>query len=225
MFVAQERRLRSMSNTTLPLEYSHYREAAGVLARAFQDDPVVMAVLKGLTLEERIKMLMISFDLDLQTCGPKGCPLEVVKGDKIAGAAVIHRPGAYPLPASEQIGLLWKVFTKGLTTTWALSAYGRWLKWLIAIEKKHPREPHYYLEFIGIDTPFQGKSLGSQMMQSLVNRADEECRGCYLENGNPRNVPFYRRFGFQIMAEETVVGVPTWFMWRPPVRRPKMTVS
>ena len=209
-----------MSNTVLTLEPIRYQEAAGVLARAFQDDPVVVAILKGLAPEERIKILKISFDADLQICGPKGCPLEAEQENKIAGAAIIHRPGAYPLPASEQIGLLWKVFAKGVMTTWALSAFVRWLKWLIAIEKKHPKVPHYYLEFIGIDTPFQGKGLGSQMMQHLVSRADEERVGCYLENGNPRNVPFYRSFSFQITAEEKVIGVPTWFMWRPPARQP-----
>jgi ribosomal protein S18 acetylase RimI-like enzyme len=209
-----------MSNAVLPLECSRYGESAGVLARAFQDDPVAVAILKGLAPQERIKILKISFDADLQTCGPKGCSLEVEQEDKIAGAAIIHRPGAYPLPASDQIGLLWKVFAKGLMTTWALPAFGRWLKWLTAIEKKHPGEPHYYLEFIGIDTPFQGKGLGSKMMQRLVSRADEEHVGCYLENGNPRNVPFYRSFGFQTTAEERVIGVPTWFMWRPPACQP-----
>jgi GNAT superfamily N-acetyltransferase len=209
-----------MSSTVLPLERVRYQEAAGVLARAFQDDPIAVAILKGLTPEERIKILTISFDVDLQTCGPKGCILKVVKEDKIAGAAVIHRPSAYPLPASEQIGLLWKVFTKGLLTTWAPAAFGRWFKWLTAIDKEHPKEPHYYLEFIGIDTPVQGEGLGSQMLQRLIGRADEERMGCYLETGNPRNVPLYLRFGFQTTAEKEVIGVHTWFMWRPPVSQP-----
>lgn len=205
-----------MSNTVLPLKRVRYREAAGVLAQAFQDDPVAVAILKGLTPEERIKILTIYFDVDLQTCGPKGCPLKVVKEDKIAGAAVIHRPGAYPLPASDQISILWKVFAKVLMTKWAPAVFGRWLKWSTAIEKIHPKEPHYYLEFIGIDTPVQGRGLGSQMLQRLVGQADEERTGCYLETGNPRNLPLYRRFGFQTTAEKAVIGVHTWFMWRPP---------
>jgi GNAT superfamily N-acetyltransferase len=91
---------------------------------------------------------------------------------------------------------------------------------LAAIEKKHPAEPHYYLEFVGIDTPFQGKGLGSLLLQRLVGWADEESMGCHLETGNPRNVPLYRRFGFQTTAEEEIIGVHTWFMWRPPVSRP-----
>jgi ribosomal protein S18 acetylase RimI-like enzyme len=195
-------------------------ETAGVLARAFRDDPVAVAILRGLSPEVRIKTLTISFDADLQTCGPRGCPLQVDQ-DKIAGAAIIiHRPDMYPLPVSAQTGLLWKVFTKGLVTSWSPSSFGRWLKWLAAIEKKHPAEPHYYLEFVGIDTPFQGKGLGSLLLQRLVGWADEEGMGCHLETGNPRNVPLYRRFGFQTTAEEEIIGVHTWFMWRPPVSRP-----
>lgn len=209
-----------MSNTVVPLECSRYREAAGILARAFQDDPVVAAILKDLSPEVRIKTLMIAFGADLQACGPKGCHLQVERKDEIAGAAIIHRPGDYPLSASAQIGLLGKVLAKGLVVARAPSAFARWLKWLTAIEKKHPGDPHYYLEFIGIDTPFQGKGLGSRMLERLVGRADEERVGCYLENGNPRNVPLYRRFGFQVTSEEEVIGVHTWFMWRPPNDRP-----
>jgi GNAT superfamily N-acetyltransferase len=131
----------------------------------------------------------------------------VAKEDKIAGAAVIHRPGAYPLPASDQISILWKVFAKVLMTKWAPAVFGRWLKWSTAIEKIHPKEPHYYLEFIGVDTPIQGRGLGSQMLQRLVGQADEERTGCYLETGNPRNLPLYRCFGFQTTAGASVSAI------------------
>jgi hypothetical protein len=39
--------------------------------------------------------------------------------------------------------------------------------------------------------------------------------GCYLENANPRNTSFYQRFGFQIVSEKEIIGLPAWFMWRP----------
>lgn len=207
-----------MSNDVHPLEHTRYREAAGVLGRAFQNDPVVLAILKGMAPERRIEILTMAFDADLQICGPRGCPLEVMREERIAGAAIIHRPGGYPLPVSSQVGLLWKVFARGLLTSGAFAAFGRWLKWLAAIAKKHPAEPHFYLEFIGIDISWQGSGLGSQLLQRLADHADEDRVGCYLETGNQRNVPLFRRFGFQTTAEEEVVGIPTWFMWRPPAR-------
>lgn len=203
-----------MPNNVLPLQSSQYQETSGMLARAFQDDPVVVAVLKGFTPENRIKILTVVFGTDLQECGAKGTPIKITKEDRIAGASVIHRPEAYPLPVFAQVGILWK----GFTATWSLAAFGRWLKWLTAIDKKHPKEPHFYLEFIGVDPLRQRRGLGSLMLQRLVDWADEERLGCYLETGNPRNVPLYQRFGFQTTAEEKIIGVHIWFMWRPPVK-------
>jgi GNAT superfamily N-acetyltransferase len=63
----------------------------------------------------------------------------------------------------------------------------------------------------------QGKAVGTAIMQHLVEKADEAKVGCYLENSNPRNLPFYQRFGFQTVIEKEIIGVPAWFMWRSPL--------
>jgi GNAT superfamily N-acetyltransferase len=102
------------------------------------------------------------------------------------------------------------------------AAFRKWLKWLSAIEGKRPSEPHYYLEFLGVDPLLQGKGLGSAMLDRLTEWADQEHAGCYLETGNPRDVPLFRRYGFEPSVEEGVLGVHTWFMWRPP-RQPATT--
>jgi hypothetical protein len=36
----------------------------------------------------------------------------------------------------------------------------------------------------------------------------------YLETDRYKNVRFYRKFGFDVIAEAEVLGVPTWFMSR-----------
>jgi ribosomal protein S18 acetylase RimI-like enzyme len=36
----------------------------------------------------------------------------------------------------------------------------------------------------------------------------------YLETDKPENVRFYERFGFEVVGEEEVLGVPNWFMLR-----------
>jgi ribosomal protein S18 acetylase RimI-like enzyme len=53
-------------------------------------------------------------------------------------------------------------------------------------------------------------------MQHLISKADEESVGCYLENANPRNLAFYKRFGFQVIEEKEILDLPSWFMWRAP---------
>lgn len=94
-----------------------------------------------------------------------------------------------------------------------------WMRWLDEVDKLHPHEPHYYLEYLGVVPEQQGKALGSSILQHIINKADEEHVGCYLENANPRNIPFYQRFGFQIIHEKDIIGIPSWFMWRPPINR------
>jgi len=36
----------------------------------------------------------------------------------------------------------------------------------------------------------------------------------YLETDRPENVSFYQKFGFVVMAEAEIMGVPNWFMSR-----------
>jgi hypothetical protein len=37
----------------------------------------------------------------------------------------------------------------------------------------------------------------------------------YFETDQSRNVEFDKKFGFVVRHEETVIGTPTWQMWRP----------
>jgi hypothetical protein len=37
----------------------------------------------------------------------------------------------------------------------------------------------------------------------------------YLETDRQANVHFYEKFGFVVVAEANVLGVPNWFMSRP----------
>jgi ribosomal protein S18 acetylase RimI-like enzyme len=110
-----------------------------------------------------------------------------------------------------QLGILLKTVTRS-----GLYGLSRWLTWLSRIDKQHLKFPHYYLEFIGVDPALQGNGLGSSILHYLVTKADQDHVGCFLETGNPRNLPLYQRFGFQTVAEQEIIGVNAWFMWRRP---------
>ena len=86
------------------------------------------------------------------------------------------------------------------------------------MERKHPHDPHYYLEFVGTSPASQGKGMGTKVIAPMCARADEEGVGMYLESSKESNVPFYSRFGFEV--RETLQhrrnGPTMWLMWRDP---------
>ena len=200
-----------MHQEVLPTTRQYSRQAAKVLGRAFVDDPVSVAVYRNFSPEKRIRALTVDFSAELLLCIRKGYPLQVNGDGKVIAAAVIYPPGAYPLPISDQ----WMLLIKSILGNGFYDIRG-WNKWLEEVDRVHPREPHYYLEYLGVEPEQQGKGLGSAILQKLVSKADKERVGCYLENANPRNTPFYQRLGFQVVSEKEIIGIPSWFMWRPP---------
>jgi len=69
-----------------------------------------------------------------------------------------------------------------------------------AIAAYHPEAPHWYLAMIGVDPARQGQGLGSAILKASVRRCDEDGVIAYLESSNPKNVPLYERYGFEVMG-------------------------
>lgn len=91
------------------------------------------------------------------------------------------------------------------------------LRLLNLVESHHPHEPHWYLASLGTAVDQQGKGIGSALMQPVLARSDGEGMPCYLESSKERNVPFYRRHGFEVVEEVRLPdGPPLWTMWREP---------
>ena len=85
------------------------------------------------------------------------------------------------------------------------------------IEKRHPREPHYYLEFVGTGPAAQGKGMGTRVIEPMCAKADAEGVGMYLESSKESNVAFYARHGFKVTSEiKLAFGPKLWLMWRDP---------
>jgi ribosomal protein S18 acetylase RimI-like enzyme len=86
------------------------------------------------------------------------------------------------------------------------------------IEKRHPKEPHWYLQTIGTDPAKQGKGYGSLVMRHQLALVDAQRMPCYLESSKDTNVPIYQSFGFRVTGEIVLPTGPTmWPMWRDPV--------
>jgi ribosomal protein S18 acetylase RimI-like enzyme len=85
-----------------------------------------------------------------------------------------------------------------------------------ALDATHPRFPHWYLPWFGVDVTAQGRGLGSRLMTSCLETVDESHLPAYLETPNPRNISFYERHGFEITGDVHAGDCPpVTFMLRP----------
>jgi len=72
----------------------------------------------------------------------------------------------------------------------------------------HPDDPHWYLPLIGVDPAHQNKGHGDALMRHVLEGCDAEHAAAYLESSNPRNIPFYRRHGFEPLTTIQVGSSP-----------------
>ena len=80
-----------------------------------------------------------------------------------------------------------------------------------------PKEPHWYLSVLSVSPESQRQGHGGALLQPGLDAADRDGFGCWLETQRESNIPFYARFGFELVKELDIEqGVRLWLMWRPP---------
>ena len=86
------------------------------------------------------------------------------------------------------------------------------------IAKNRCKDPHLYLWFIGTHPAFQRRGMGIDLINKLITLSNQMGRLICLETSNPKNLPFYRRLGFEIYHESNPaeLGYTLWFMKRVP---------
>jgi ribosomal protein S18 acetylase RimI-like enzyme len=81
----------------------------------------------------------------------------------------------------------------------------------------HPNESHWYLPLLGVDPLHHGKGMGSALLQHALAICDQDNKYAYLESSNPRNIPLYKRHGFDLLGTIQVNTSPSIF---PMLRKP-----
>ena len=131
-------------------------ESAGTLmARAFDDDPVINVMAKqDEKREQRIRRFM---DVGLQKLTfPYGETYITETGD---GAAYWNPPGGRPHGLLADLSLM-----PTLVAVAGLGGVPRAISAFSLVDKKHPKAPHYYLLAIGVDPDRQGQGVGSRSL-------------------------------------------------------------
>ncbi|MCW2093420.1 UNVERIFIED_ORG: ribosomal protein S18 acetylase RimI-like enzyme [Rhodococcus erythropolis] len=187
---------------------------ANVLSAAFQDDPVMQWLWPDASdrvprLTRLYKTIVLRQHFPAQT-------VDVAQDEagNIGGVALWARPDKWKTPRTTQLAMM-----PGL-----VRAYGSWAglqrgaQLEASTEQSHPLTPHWYLATIGTDSEVRGSGFAHALIRSRLNTCDQEKSAVYLESSNPANLPYYRRFGFEVSAEISIPdgGPVLWGMWRPP---------
>ncbi|UFS98083.1 GNAT family N-acetyltransferase [Nocardia huaxiensis] len=201
-----------MDVTVRPALSSDIPELGRVLGIAFQDDPIPMWLIPDEAARARRNAIMFATLTRHQFLDGGGVEVALDDTGAMVGAAVWAPPG------------LWQ--TSKLTLLRCLPGLGRAFRTRLPQAAKmsdrmaehHPREPHWYLAFIGTLPSARGKGFGQALLHSRLERCDAEGVPAYLESSKPDNVPYYERFGFEKNGEldATNGGPLLWPMWRTP---------
>ena len=136
---------------------------------------------------------------------------EIFVVDDVAGAALWNPPGGNRLGA----GHVEQHWGRNVVPALASEEVARYDAFKKVLDAMTPAEPHWYLGLLGTRPDRQRTGVARSLLEPMLARADMEETPVFLETGMPGNVEFYRRFGFEIIAEDSVPGGPTvWGMLR-----------
>jgi len=202
-----------MPKTAILLPSSQIPQAAGVLARAFYDDPFFTFALPDDA--RRRQVLPWFYEKFLHyglRCG------RVYTTASLEGVAIWlgpHKP-YLAFPGTLQSGLWqfpFKLRWPELRRSLLLSNYaGR-------LHAAALTGSHWYLSELGVEPHLQGQGVASALLQPVLELAYRQTLCCYLETNNVKNLSFYRWHGFAVVSqgEATPVAPRTWAMLRRPI--------
>jgi GNAT superfamily N-acetyltransferase len=187
---------------------------AAVLAEAFLDDPG--AVIFEPDRVRRAAILPAFFGCWVRAALSDGGDLVVPDGPKVTGVASWFGPGRY----GPSEGAITAAGWDGVLTTFGEAASARMLAMTGELERQHgllAPWPHLRLDFFGVLPAVQGTGIGARLIDHGHRAADAAGLPCYLETFTERNVAYYGRRGWDVIATYNVGdGVPVYALVRPP---------
>lgn len=179
-------------------------ELAGVLGRAFAEDPIWLWVYRQ---EDRADRLARMFRALLRSTMDRGATVLTDEGRR--GAAIWQ-------PSDQRsLGLAGNLRT-GMAMVRGRADMGKATAMMRATESRHPKERHWYLAVLGTHPEHQGEGIGTALMHEVLDDEANRELPAYLETETEANVSYYSRHGFEVIDETDVGhdGPHLWFMWR-----------
>ena len=200
------------ANLRLEAHHASYDELSDVvtaLSHAFFEDRIYRWLVPDDMQRRRSAVMFYSRFVD--ACWPHGAVYTAGAG---SGAALWVPPGETLVPDEDA-----ERFTRELLGSAGDDAAAERMAQLFGlIDDNHPPDDCWYLAFMGVEPPAQGRGIGSSLLAPVLARADRDGVPAYLEASCPENQRLYARHGFETISELAVASSPTIYaMRRPPM--------
>jgi len=179
----------------VPLTQSQVDSAAGLMARAFADDPFLEYIFPN---RRRRARQMTWFSGTGVRFGLR-CGQGFTTPD-VAGLSLWLPPGSGSLSLSAffRTGALLAPLRLGIVGSL------RFLHLIRQSERLHKQavmQPHWHLFILAVDPAHQGQGLGGTLIRAGLDKADRDGLPCYVETTNLKNIAYYQRHGFELVGQ------------------------
>ena len=196
--------MRTLVNVTLrDLQVTDLDEAVRVVSYSMRDNPVNVRAFGGEDAEQRLCSLVRFFRPVLRGLYRRGVIMGAFRDNALVGVCGIARPGSCQSTWLEKIEVLSSLVFGNPRGT-AI----RVLRWTGEWARRDPTRSHCHLGPVAVDSYLQGQGIGRAMLSAFCERMDQEQMLSYLETDKFENVGFYQKFGFAVLVEARVLGVP-----------------
>jgi ribosomal protein S18 acetylase RimI-like enzyme len=193
----------------------HYADAAGVLSRAFVNDPLINALSpEPREPVERGRRLTGLFEVVLRLQRADGQPVFGIFEDGRLIAAAVVEGTTHASMGGTLVAALPGLATMVRAIGWG--GVGRAIELLRTLARNHPPRPHLYLNILGVEPSFQGHHCGIAILNHLRELVEmrSDLDGVYLETATEANVAYYTRHGYEVIGEFYPLGCRMWRMFQ-----------
>lgn len=181
--------------------YRDKKRVVDILTNSFEGNKSVNYIVKQD--RKRLRRIRYLMDYSFEICYLFG---DVLLSDDKAGCALIV------LPAKKRTTLK-TIFLdiKLIFLCMGLANVKKAMEREAKIIELHPNKPIYYLWFIGVDRTKQNKGVGSALLTDVLTHASLNNLDTDLETSTLKNIPWYKKFGFEIY-NELDIGYRLYFL-------------
>lgn len=169
-------------------EYTDKDLIVTILTKSFETNQSVNYIVKQDA--KRVKRIKSLMDYSFEVCSMFGEVL--LSEDRRACALVL-----YPDRKRTTLKSIWldlKLIFNCIGLSNVFKAMDRESK----IKKIQPKEQMCYLWFIGVNPLYQNFGIGGRLLSEIIKESEAENRPVYLETSTKGNIPWYKKFGFEV---------------------------